>query len=408
MRILFISNLYPPYFLGGYELGCHAVAESMKARGHEVRVLTSTYGVSGPESDGEIYRWLIADGARGTQPLAGYAAGLLRKETRNQRAFRRLVESFKPDLVYLWNLTDISISPALWAQRRGIPTSYYVFDLWLASWRNDRWLALWPRESARPAVRLAARALRSALAAAGILSAGALDLRGAQFASHFLKRAVLAAGEQVGDAQVIHWGIEMDEFPYKSHDAQPHRLLLVGQLGAHKGVHTAVEALRILVRDQSRSSLRLTLVGSSSSAEYESQLRGMVREWGLAENVEFAGFVPHERLPEVFRAHDVLLFPSVCDEGLGITILEAMASGLPVLGTASGGSAEILKHEETGLVFPKEDARTCAAQLARLLDDQELFERLRRNARLLVEENFRIERLMDRIERALHSRLAAS
>jgi glycosyltransferase involved in cell wall biosynthesis len=134
----------------------------------------------------------------------------------------------------------------------------------------------------------------------------------------------------------------------------------------------------------------------------------MVSDCGLEENVEFIGFVQHERLPEVFRAHDVLLFPSICDEGLGITILEAMASGLPVLGTASGGSAEILKHEETGLVFPKEDAEACAAQLARLLDDRELFERLRRNARLLVEENFRIERLMDQIERSLQSHLAAS
>ena len=58
MRILVISNFYPPHHIGGYELGCRDVVGELRARGHDVRVLTSTYGVTGREANEGIYRWL--------------------------------------------------------------------------------------------------------------------------------------------------------------------------------------------------------------------------------------------------------------------------------------------------------------------------------------------------------------
>ena len=61
MRILIVSNLYPPHHIGGYELGCRDVVEGLKARGHEVKVLTSTYGVGKRKCDGDVHRWLETD-----------------------------------------------------------------------------------------------------------------------------------------------------------------------------------------------------------------------------------------------------------------------------------------------------------------------------------------------------------
>ncbi|MFQ5772284.1 MAG: hypothetical protein ACE5HX_17245, partial [bacterium] len=83
MRILVISNLYPPYFVGGYELGCRDVVDGLKARGHHVKVLTSTYGVNKPEHDSEVYRWLQSDLGWNTRSLTRFVK-LLRKEVRNQ------------------------------------------------------------------------------------------------------------------------------------------------------------------------------------------------------------------------------------------------------------------------------------------------------------------------------------
>jgi glycogen(starch) synthase len=405
MRILVVSNLYPPHHLGGYEMACREVVEGLRARGHEVRVLTSSYGLEKPSAGGGVYRWLTTDLGRAPKPLSRRALELLGKEVRNQRAFKRVVREFRPDLAYFWNLANISVTLPMWAQRLRLPTCYYNFDLWLTTWRGDGWLALWPPAPRRRVVRLASRAARSSLEALGILSSGVLDLRRVQFATDYLKRATLQAGEPVAGAEVLHWGIEVEKFPYKAEGGEPARLLFVGQVVPHKGVHTALEALRILVREHGRAGLRLTIAGGSVVQEYVSELRRFVREQGLEGNVEFAGHVAHERLPEVYRAHDILLFPSIVDEGLGLGILEAMASGLVVLGTASGGSAEILEHEVTGLVFPKEDAATCAAHVLRLLGDRGLFERLRRDGRRAVEERFRVERAIDEIERSLRTQL---
>src|SRR5215211_6131335 len=58
LRVVVVTNYYPPYFIGGYELGCRDVVEALKSRGHQVRVLTSTYQVDQPQTDGEVYRWL--------------------------------------------------------------------------------------------------------------------------------------------------------------------------------------------------------------------------------------------------------------------------------------------------------------------------------------------------------------
>ncbi|MFL6334924.1 MAG: glycosyltransferase family 4 protein [Pyrinomonadaceae bacterium] len=408
MRILIVSNFYPPHHLGGYEMACKEVADGLRARGHEVRVLTSSYGLEKPGREGNVYRWLAAELWAGPKPLARRALELLRKEAHNQRAFRRVLKEAGPDLVYFWNLANVSVSLPFVAQRMSLPTCYYNFDLWLTGWRHDDWLRLWPPAPRRAAVRLATRAARSALEAFGIYSAGELDLRHVQFASHYLKRATLEAGESVAGAEVIHWGIHVEEFAYRADGGEPARLLFVGQVVPHKGVHTALEALRILVRERGRKQVRLTVAGGSVLPDYVSELRGFAQEHGLEGHIEFTGHVAHERLPEVYGAHDLLLFPSIIDEGLGISMLEAMASGLAVLGTASGGSAEILEHERTGLVFPKEDAAACAAQILRLLDDRTLFERLRAGGRRMVEERFRIERAIDDIERSLRAQLSGT
>lgn len=417
MRILIVSNLYPPWHIGGYELCCKEAVDRLRERGHEVCVLTSTYGLEKPETDGHIHRWLEIDVGREGMPferrpaaLLTRAIDLMKKKARNFRAFRRASEMFKPNLVYLWNLTHISVSIGMQAQRMGIPTCYYIGDLWLANWRENRWLSLGSGLFPPPRSRLVyfvLRAARFTLKIVRLSRAGSLDLRHVQFASGYLKNETLKAGEPVAEAEVLHWGIDLEKFPFKPDIGAPLRLLFVGQVVPHKGLDTAVEALRILMQKDGCPSLNLTIVGGSVYPKYVSELRDKVRSLGLEGNVEFVGEVPHQELPQIYREHDILLFPSLCDEGLGISILEAMASGLVVLGTASGGSGEILIHELTGLVFSKEDAVTCAAHALRLIKDRSLFESLRRDGRRSIEEYFSIGRLMDDLERSLQSTLAS-
>ena len=417
MRILVVSNLYPPHHVGGYELCCKEAVDGLRKRGHEVCVLTSTYGVEKPQEDGQVFRWLKFDIWREEGPFQGRVVDVLtatidafKKEWRNFRAFRRALKKFKPDLVYLWNLTHISVSVGMQAQRAGLPTCYYVADLWLSNWRSDRWLSLgsgWLPMASRRLVGFVRGTARFAARISGLTCADSLDLRHVQFASEFLKNETCRAGEPVGRADVLHWGIDLDMFTFKPKSDAPVRLLFVGQVVPHKGLDTAIEALRILVQDDKCLSLRLTIVGGSVYPHYVSELRARVVSLGLDGNVDFVGEVARERLPQFYREHDILLFPSLVDEGLGMSILEAMASGLVVLGTASGGSGETLIHERTGLVFPKEDASACAAHVRHLMKDRSLYEGLRNGGRRAVEDRFEMGRLMNDLERSLQSALAS-
>ncbi len=403
MRILAISNYYPPYYIGGYELGCHDAVEGLKARGHDVKVLTSTYGVGKRECDGEIYRWLQEDLSWVIHRRVNFAK-LLRKEVNNQIAFKRLCAIFSPDVVYAWNLTHVCVSLAFIAQRIELPICYFVFDNWLSRWKKDSWYSMWNSRLRRIISRFGKRLSGSLPSISDLFPASiSLDLRNVQFASQYLQGFALQTGMQVKRAKVIHWGVDVNQYPYRRVPNNPKRLLYVGQIVRHKGLHTAVEALRLIVQQHGYRSVFLTVAGGTIVPDYEAYVRRLVSSLNLESNVHFLGFVSHESLPSVYQEHDILLFPSVWDEPFGITLLEGMSSGLAVVGTGTGGSSEILEDEVNALLFPKEDAKACSTQILRLMEDSELFEKLRRNARRTVEERFRFADMMNKIEDSLQS-----
>ena len=400
-----MSNLYPPHYIGGYELGCRNVVEGLRSRGHDVKVLTSRYPITVPSHENYVYRWLNArigwDATRSNR----FLVRLFKQEITNQLAFKRLYHLLKPQIVYIWNLGFISVSLPFVAQRAGCRVCYFISDNWLSEWEADAWHS----EISRPPIHLFNRAIwwamRSVLCLAGLLpQTVALDLSHVQFASEYLKRTALKKGKPVDNASVIHWGVDTSAFRYKTTVTEPRRLLYVGQLVPHKGVHTVVQALQRLVHDKGLSSVTLTLVGKGVPEEwgdYEDSLRKLVNVLDLERNVTFAGSRNREELPGIYSQHDILVFASTWEEPFSITVLEGMASGLAVVGTTTGGSAEIFEHVGNSLVFHKEKSDDCAKQIERLIKSPELYERIRRNGRETVEQKFKFDVMLDRIESSL-------
>jgi len=400
MRILVISNFYPPHVIGGYELGCRDVVDGLKSRGHDVGVLTSSHGLERTEKSEGVYRWLDTDIRLKIDGNSGDLLKVFKKESTNRRAFARVCREFSPDILYIWNATHISISIALMAQKLGLPVSYFISDHWLTRWESDALYSLRSRSPRKPFRRLIWRLLISSFDAARVLPRESLDLSHVQFASRYLQQAALEATRPVTTSKVIHWGIDVKRFRTDDSTFRSKRLLYVGQLTAHKGVHTAVEALKRIVEDPRHRSTTLTIVGGP---DYGDRINQLVRSLGLEHNVRFTGLISRDQLPSIYREHQILLFPSIWDEPFSLTLLEAMSSGLAVVATTTGGSSEILKDEVNSLIFPKEDAQRCADQVTRLLENPELCERLRQNARQTVEKDFKLDDMVDRIDDALKS-----
>ena len=400
MNILVLSNFYPPYYIGGYELGCQEIVESLKQRGHTVKVLTSRYGVDRPEQDGDVYRWLRSDLGWSSRSPAAYWHRLFVKELYNRLAFRRLLRRFTPQVFHIWNPRSISVAPVYMAQRMGIPVCYAISDDWLAhSETIDRWYRPPPNRVNRAIWRLLDLILE---AAGGRTGQQHLRLDYVQFTSQYLKDAAAHAGKPVERARVAHWGVDLLRFPFRAAPREcARKLLYVGQLTAKKGVATAIEALHHLIACDPGGDLSLTIAGGAIAPGYEAELRALVRDAQLESRVSFAGKLPRDQLPALYQDHDILIFPSIWEEPFSITLLEAMASGLAVVATATGGSAELLRHNHNALIFPPADAEACAAQLAALLNDQVLFERIRSTGRETIERHYTIAQMADRIEALL-------
>jgi len=413
VRILVISNLYPPYVIGGYELGCRDVVDVLKARGNDVTVLTSTYGLARRQVDNGIHRWLHENlpycptPQRGLEYRVPNLQSIVRQQWQDQRAFQSLVKARRPDIVLVFNLSHIAATLPPLAKRFGLPIAFYVSDDWFATWspgtwRNpdDPWFHLWSHQPQRVLSKLIKPILSRILHRARIITKPeAFDCRHVVFCSQFLKNAAVRSGKSVSNAAVIHWGIDLRKYSFNQiAQTPPTRLLYVGQVVPHKGVKTAIDAVRILHTQYNEKEITLQIVGGSVMPEYLQQLKDEVRASGFEKSIEFCGLVSRDQVAEFYRRNDIFIFPSIWEEPFSIGLLEAMASGLAVVGTATGGSPEILVDEYNGLVFQKEDANACAAQLHRLLSDHQLFTRVRANARDTVEKQFQFDDMVDAIE----------
>lgn len=136
----------------------------------------------------------------------------------------------------------------------------------------------------------------------------------------------------------------------------------VGRLSAEKGISLLITALARLAAEM--SDLRLVLVGRGGEAE---SLRVQARAAGVADRVILTGF--QEDPWPWHRALDVEVLPSLCGEGVPQSVLEAMHAGCPVIGSWDGGIPDIVRHGETGLLFPVGDAEELTQALRSALAD---------------------------------------
>ena len=127
----------------------------------------------------------------------------------------------------------------------------------------------------------------------------------------------------------------------------------------------------------------------------EQMLREKASALGIANRVTFSGYVADTRL--VYLAADVLLMPSRY-EGLPMTLLEAMAMGLPVVASKLDGIAEVIGDGAEGFLVPSDDAALFVERTAALLADAELSSRISKNARAKIEAHFSVERMTSAVE----------
>lgn len=412
MRILFITNYYPPSDRGwGYMQLCEEVADSLAAGGHNVEVLTSTHR-DGPEVSRPypVHRLLTIDPDWQCEHSAAWQFFMGRRQREREAVthLKHLVASFRPQVIFVWHAIGLP-RVLLQAAEQMAPTVYYLAG-YLPE-LPDEYIAYWQAHPVRGAALLVKRPLAKVALAILRREGKPVRLRYEHVicVSGYVRRRLVEQGLISAGAVVIHNGVNVEHFrPTRPERAFAERLTLVcaGRLEADKGVHHIIEALALLSKEQRDRVNQLDIVGDGNPA-YVAYLKSLVTEHDLAGWVRFFPPVGRELMPRLLDAYDVLIQPSVL-EALSRMVQEAMAMGLLVIGTTTGGSGELLVHEETGLVFEAGEARSLAVQLRRIIEEPILAARLAASGQTRVRDAFRIDQTVSKIEAYLETVLEQS
>ena len=161
-------------------------------------------------------------------------------------------------------------------------------------------------------------------------------------------------------------------------------IISTGRLVAKNGVDNLIKALAVLQKDYPEEDWRLLLMGGG---EQQTGLSFLASSLGVEERVVFRNFVDHNELPKYLKISHVFVRPSH-SEGLGNSFLEAMAAGVPIIGTSVGGIPDFLTDGQTGLFCDPHQPEDIAKKIKLILDDDSLRKNIIKKARALVEEKY--------------------
>ena len=232
--------------------------------------------------------------------------------------------------------------------------------------------------------------------------------------------------------QTIYNGADLSQFsPPKDSDLHKKNgrvLLFAGRLSPEKGVHILLDAFGIVLKRFPDAYLQIAGGIGSTPPKFlvaisdDKQVQDLARFYKNhllkhdfyyqhlltrlpvheMQRVSFLGGVPYTQIQDVYHNADIYIHPSFW-EAFTLPILEAMASGLPVIASAVGGTPEIIRHGETGLLFQPGDPQGLAEAIIRLLEDEELRQRLRARALLELEGKFSWDTLAEELWRQYQS-----
>jgi len=296
-----------------------------------------------------------------------------------ERDFERFLKTERTDVLHIHHLAGHAFSLANVAKRLGIPIVMQIQDWWFLCARVN----LFDREGNRctgPGFEKCARcatltkvapaaatnrllhvvrrsAARSAIAAADVFVAGSNSIR-----DDYVRAGVIPKSKPF---RVIPYGVDID-IPREPRPParRPIRFGYVGSISPHKGVHTAIEAMRGI--DPSQASLHIW-GDVRAFPDYVANLRKRID----SASVIFEGRFAEEEKPRVFASMDVLLVPSIGLESFGLVAREAITCGVPVIASAGGALSEL----EAGEFFPAGDVTALHQILRRLIDDPGIIDR---------------------------------
>jgi glycosyltransferase involved in cell wall biosynthesis len=385
LRVLVLTNLYPPMVIGGYELARANVARGLARRGHEPRVLTSwSHLLSADTEPVKVHRdldlhWLFPH-ISGTSPVVerDLHAALCSSIGNTLQLLRALAE-FRPDVVYVWNLLGVGAAGLLdMLNLVGVPWVAHLMDRWPAEIvKNTPPYVLGPFDAQGSSLYRRARMISMSehlldeiRAVGGVAFAGVVDL---------LPGAVDLA-ETVPHEPYLRDGIA--------------RFVTAGSVNENKGIDLILDASRMLASRGIR--FTVDVFGEGDLPRYVDRSRSL----GVGDRVRFCGPRSQRELLRLYAGYDAFLFPTWCREPFGLAPVEAAGCGTPPIITRVCGAAERLVDGVHCIKIDR-SASALTEAMAAVAEGRVDLARMARACRRLANSDLSFDRCLDRVESVL-------
>ena len=267
--------MFPPYYVGGYELACRDVVLGLRRRGHQVTVVTSFYGLTRPQMGPKVLRvlWQAEFGSSGIKSWPIQVA----YSCINRFILSATVRKIQPQIIVVFSTYSLGALSLDWLHSQRRPVVHDISDDGLTiAYMRDCWFGR-PRHISRNFPTALVKNIITTLALAILPDQPApLDLRDSYFRSSFLRELFLANNYNVSSSPIIYHGIEQVQ---RLDQQRPGGIIYAGRLEPSKGIHVLLEALGILDKDGRIGGLSISIVGPFQDPEYYARLlRGCLTE----------------------------------------------------------------------------------------------------------------------------------
>lgn len=195
-------------------------------------------------------------------------------------------------------------------------------------------------------------------------------------------------------SKLVPFGVNTEQFKPSDYQGPKPTILFLANLLKRKGLRFLLEAMPSII--QNIPDVELNVIGGGPSEIY---FRNLAKEWGISSHVEFEGPVSHNKTVKWFQQCDLYCLPSL-GEPFGISLLEAMSCGKPVVTTRAGGVPDFVEDGKCGYLVPPRDRQALATAIIKILTDSSLAKKMGDYNRELCINNYDWEIIVDKIENA--------
>lgn len=407
MRILIVTNLLPPDYDGGQEMNAWKLARALRARGHEVLVATSRFRDGFAPTDTEpdwVHRIFTFAPAyrpvgRGLPGKIDHARQYVEREKiaiDNYRVLLRLLDEIAVDFGYVFGMHRVGTPCVAALTDRRLPVLWHCGDHYLADREPEHFAPGKLLKAVQATVVREARELESRV-----------DYSHIAFVSQYLCDHFAEKGFPLETTYVVPRGIE---FPLgddlERSRTQPPAFLTACQLIEHKGIHIAIEAAGMLRERRPDLEWQLQIVGKGRQ-EYTDRLTTLAHGRGISDRVHLLGMLSRDEVLGRMRDATAFVSASLWGEPFANTIIESIASGTPLIGASTGSILEVVRDEESALIYTKDDPAALSSRMERVLTDHALTRHLAEEGLAVIRRGYTMDAILDRTERVFEDLLVS-